>query len=67
MSDEQKHDDKSCQKCGVALPVRHPGKRYEAYFFCDIDGGPFCGSCFEKHPCGREEHGEGCPTAVHAP
>jgi hypothetical protein len=24
----------------------------------------WCQECFEKTPCGKGEHGEGCPTLV---
>lgn len=46
-----------CITCGVGVSV---------YMLCDEDdpGGPFCETCFSAHPCGKGEHGEGCPTSV---
>lgn len=47
---------KRCSSCNEQTKV---------YFFCDRDAdGQFCPSCFEGHPCGKGEHGEGCPTKV---
>jgi len=34
------------------------------YMMCDIEEGQWCIECFELTPCGKEEHGEECPTMV---
>lgn len=34
------------------------------YCLCDRSDGQWCGDCFETTPCGKGEHGEGCPTQV---
>lgn len=43
-----------CTDCGAVVLT---------YFMCDEEGDEIhCGDCFEKHPCGKGEHGEDCPT-----
>lgn len=52
-----------CCACGVEQSPGAP------FFYCDESpqgdqAGPWCGPCFDKTPCGREEHGEGCETMM---
>jgi len=44
-----------CKTCGDVVQIYH---------MCDIDEGPWCSGCFLDTPCGKGEHGEGCPTNV---
>lgn len=34
------------------------------YFMCDVTGGSYHPDCFDQTPCGKGEHGEGCPIHV---
>ena len=36
------------------------------YYMCDEEMKDYCPDCFWKTPCGRGDHGEGCPTKVFA-
>jgi hypothetical protein len=63
MTRDQKSEKPRCIDCGATLPVVL-GEMMEAYCYCDEDGGPWCGSCFERTACGRGNHGEGCATMV---
>lgn len=45
-----------CSKCGADCKAHH--------FMCDRMEGQWCGPCFDRTPCGRGKHGEGCPTQV---
>jgi hypothetical protein len=46
-----------CHTCGTA--------EGNVRFMCDEqDGEEYCGECFDFHPCGRGEHGEGCSTMM---
>lgn len=51
-----------CFTCGVPVIVKgEPG------CMCDRNtraGRVWCAKCFQNKPCGRGEHGEGCPTMV---
>jgi hypothetical protein len=46
-----------CQNCETDCTMNH--------FMCDKEAeGVWCPECFEQHPCGKGDHGEGCPTQV---
>jgi hypothetical protein len=47
-----------CAECGVLIEGQH--------FMCDEDteDKEYCPECFDNHPCGLGEHGEGCSTMV---
>jgi hypothetical protein len=55
MANEHDH----CANCGADVTA------LGVSYFCDEDeNGPYCGECFDKHACGKGEHGEGCATMV---
>lgn len=54
MADDREPVD--CAACG-AKDLKH-------FFLCDETEGAWCPACFGHTPCGRDEHGEGCPTQV---
>jgi hypothetical protein len=45
-----------CGKCGKPLRGH--------YLACDRTMKEYCEDCFEKTPCGKGKHGEGCPTQI---
>lgn len=55
---DQQTEPLKCTGCGTAIT--------RDYWLCDIDDGQWCEPCFDKTPCGKKAHGEGCPTQVFA-
>jgi hypothetical protein len=52
MTDTPKPD--KCSNCGATV---------QSYWMCDKEGDEIhCSECFDKHPCGKGDHGEGCAT-----
>lgn len=45
-----------CVNCGEDCTNQH--------FMCDRAEGQWCPECFGDTPCGKGDHGEGCPTGV---
>lgn len=43
-----------CALCGLPLPP--------TCFLCDETMESYCPTCFDRTPCGKGRHGEGCPT-----
>lgn len=43
-----------CSTCGTDCSNQ--------FWMCDEIEGTWCPECFDKTPCGKGEHGEGCPT-----
>lgn len=48
-------DPTVCTVCGWPVMI---------YNLCDVEEGAWCELCFPSTPCGKGEHGEGCPTHV---
>lgn len=46
----------TCTACGA--------KDLQHFLMCDETLGEWCPECFDKTPCGKGEHGEGCSTSV---
>lgn len=57
MAAEHQTTLQTCAACGSAV---------RAYYMCDREetDAIWCDDCFAKTPCGRGDHGEGCPTYV---
>lgn len=60
MSNEWPDEPLHCCVCGDRIG---DGCDKNVIYFCDkASDGAWCGTCFDATPCGKEEHGEGCPT-----
>jgi hypothetical protein len=51
----------NCKVCGDKVG---DGQEKNAVYLCDRVLGEWCGTCFDKTPCGKSKHGEGCPTLM---